>query len=296
MVKVKANSEMKKPALVSIMMPVYNNESSLELALKSIVQQSFTNWECIVVNDGSTDNTAKILDKITDSRFRIVTFEQNQGRPFARQKALELAEGKYLAFLDADDFYHPDKLQKQVEILELYDDVVVVSSGDASYDGNFKLMTYRGVGDGKKRIFVIGQKLRCAMRTSMIRMSVARQFMFDFRLKHAQDTNYMMRLMHNNKYIITPSIHYYYSEFSSVNLAKLLRTYYYSLLNIWSLREYNYSNSVKVVVLIVVKFLATLVLAPLTGVKFFLKRRGQEPTADMIRNFEAALNDLNTKR
>lgn len=295
MAKSNTNSELKKKVLVSIMMPVYNNEATLELALQSIIQQTFTDWECIIVNDGSTDNTARILANIADPRFNIVTFEVNQGRPFARQKALELAEGKYLAFLDADDFYHPDKLEKQVEILEKNQDVVVVSSGDASYDGEFKLMTYRGVGDGVKRVFTIGQKLRCAMRTSMIRMSVAKQFMFDFRLKHAQDTNYMMRLMHNNKYIITPSIHYYYSEFSSVNLAKLLRTYYYSLINVWSLREYNYSNSLKVVMLIVLKFLATIVLAPFTGVKFFLKRRGQIPTIEMVQRFETALNNLNSK-
>lgn len=295
MSKVKLNAVTDHIPKVSIMMPVYNNESTLKLALNSIIQQSFTDWECIVVNDGSTDKTKNIIENIHDPRFRIVNFERNQGRPYARQKALDLAEGKYLAFLDADDFYHPFKLEEQVEIMEKNNDVVVVSCGDASYNGVFKLLTFRGVGDGDKRVFMVGQKLRCAMRTSMIRMNVAKQFMFDLRLKHAQDTNYMMRLMHKNKYIITPTVRYYYSEFSSVNLTKLIKTYYYSLLNVWSFRDYNYLNCLKVTLLVFVKFLITIVLAPVLGVGFFLKRRGQVPSDEVITSFETALNNLKSK-
>lgn len=278
--------------LVSIMIPVYNNESTILMALNSVINQSYTNWECIIVNDGSTDKTKELIDCINDLRFKVVNFDKNQGRPFARQKALEVATGKYLAFLDADDFYHPLKLEEQVAILEKNPDVMVVSCGDASYDASFNLITYRGVGDGLVQEFSVGKRLKCAMRTSMIKMEVAKQFEYDLRLKHAQDTNYLMRLMHNKKYIVTPTVRYYYSEFSSVTYPKIFRTYYFSFLNIWSLKSYNYLNSLKVTFLIIVKFILTLLIAPVLGVDYFLKRRGKIPTDDIILEFNNTLQTL----
>lgn len=278
--------------LVSVMIPVYNNGATIAMALNSVLNQTFSNWECIIVNDGSTDNTKSLIESYSDSRFKIVNLEKNSGRPFARQKALEIASGKYLAFLDADDFYHPLKLEEQVNILEQNEDVEVVSCGDASYNVDFELITYRGVGNGVVEKFNIGKRLKCAMRTAMIRMDIAKQFSYDLRLKHAQDTNYLMRLMHNKKYIVTPTVRYYYSEFSSVTLPKIIRTYYFSFLNIWSLRSYNLLNSIKVTFLIISKFFLTLLIAPVMGVGFFLKRRGKTPTNEIITEFRNTLNAL----
>ena len=288
----KQNKDDKSQPLVSIMIPIYNNESTIVMAINSVINQTYTYWECIIVNDGSTDKTKALIESIIDLRFKVVNFDKNKGRPFARQKALEIATGKYLAFLDADDFYHPLKLEEQVEILDKNKDIEVVSCGDASYDADFKLITYRGVGNGAVERFNIGKSLKCAMRTAMIRMDVAKQFSYDLRLKHAQDTNYLMRLMHNKKYIVTPTVRYYYSEFSSVTLPKIIRTYYFSFLNIWSLRSYNWLNSIKVTILIIAKFFLTLLVAPIMGVDFFLKRRGKTPTAEIVTEFRNTLNAL----
>ena len=104
--------------LVSIMMPVYNGLPYIKASLESLYRQSYSNWECIVVDDGSTDGTTQFLNSLTDKRIRVFRFKKNKGRSAARQKALEEACGKYLAMLDADDIYHPEKLKKQVDILE----------------------------------------------------------------------------------------------------------------------------------------------------------------------------------
>jgi len=100
--------------LVSIIIPIYNtNEIHLRGCLDSILVQTFTNWEAILVDDGSTDNTGKIIDEYTkkDSRF-IAIRKQNQGTLLARKTGLENSRGEFIANIDHDDKYHPQFLEK----------------------------------------------------------------------------------------------------------------------------------------------------------------------------------------
>ena len=127
------------------------------------------------MDDGSTDGTADYLESLAgDPRFEVITFPENSGRPFARQAALELAQGKYLAFLDADDFYHRDKIAKQVQVLERSKGVDLVSCGNASFDNGFQLRTVRGCGDDLEKVYHVGLRIKSALRTSMIRMDRAK--------------------------------------------------------------------------------------------------------------------------
>lgn len=121
---------------VAIMMPVYNGEKTLPLAVASLIHQTYSHWKCYIVNDGSTDGTKAYLDSLRDDRFVIIHFEKNKGRPYARQAALDLAEGKYLDFLDADDFYHSEKLEKQVKEFKDNNELALVSCILASFDSN----------------------------------------------------------------------------------------------------------------------------------------------------------------
>jgi glycosyltransferase involved in cell wall biosynthesis len=107
-----------KPAAgkVSIMMPVYNGEKYIESAIQSVVSQSYQNWELIIVNDGSTDQTTKILEKFSDQRIKKL-HQKNQGEAAARNTALANMEGEYLAFLDADDLFFPDFLKNMIDFL-----------------------------------------------------------------------------------------------------------------------------------------------------------------------------------
>jgi glycosyltransferase involved in cell wall biosynthesis len=100
--------------LVSIMIPCFNAERTLGMALASLRAQTYERWEAVVVDDGSTDETSRILSRFTDPRLRIERFSANCGRGAARQRWLEMAQGGLLAFLDADDWLFPDKLSHQV--------------------------------------------------------------------------------------------------------------------------------------------------------------------------------------
>ena len=103
--------------LVSVLLPVYNGERYLQAAIQSILNQSFTDFELIVINDGSTDGTAKIVDSIQDKRVKVL-HQANMGLPITLNRAIRLARGTYLARQDSDDLSLPTRLIKQVHFLE----------------------------------------------------------------------------------------------------------------------------------------------------------------------------------
>lgn len=98
-----------QPGLVSIMMPAYNAAEFIQSAIESVLAQTYPQWELIVVNDGSSDDTAQILKRFSDSRIRVIE-QANAGEAAARNRALDAARGEFLAFLDADDQFLPEFL------------------------------------------------------------------------------------------------------------------------------------------------------------------------------------------
>ncbi|WP_318641756.1 glycosyltransferase family 2 protein [Flavobacterium ardleyense] len=106
--------------LVSIIMPAYNAEKYIEQAIQTIQNQTFTNWELLIVDDLSTDTTVKIVKHACakDRRISIQQLNQNSGTGVARNTALQKAQGRYIAFLDADDLWREDKLEKQLAFMQ----------------------------------------------------------------------------------------------------------------------------------------------------------------------------------
>ncbi|MGN6711819.1 glycosyltransferase family 2 protein [Anaerocolumna jejuensis] len=106
--------------LVSIITPMYNAERFVSNAIQSVLMQTYTKWEMIIVDDGSIDQSYKIASehKNTDNRIHIIRLERNYGISYARNRAISQAKGKYIAFLDSDDIWLPNKLRTQVEIME----------------------------------------------------------------------------------------------------------------------------------------------------------------------------------
>ncbi|OUQ05201.1 glycosyl transferase [Erysipelatoclostridium sp. An15] len=107
--------------LVSIIMPAYNAEKYIGESIESVLNQTYQNWELMIVNDCSIDNTANIIKNYADKDSRIKYFHQktNSGAALARNKGIELANGKYIAFLDSDDLWKSDKLQIQISYMSL---------------------------------------------------------------------------------------------------------------------------------------------------------------------------------
>lgn len=105
--------------LVSIIMPAYNAEKYIEEAIQSVLKQTYTNWELIIVNDCSTDKTEQIIKEYQeDQRIKLYSLLKNKGVANARNVALKKAAGRYVAFLDSDDIWLPEKLEKQIGFMK----------------------------------------------------------------------------------------------------------------------------------------------------------------------------------
>ena len=107
------NKKTKKRALFSIIIPCYNSARSIERTLQALSQQTLKDFEAIVINDGSKDLTLQIINEFTfkDPRFKLINLTQNQGLSNARNLGLEYSSGKYICFLDSDDWWPSDKLE-----------------------------------------------------------------------------------------------------------------------------------------------------------------------------------------
>jgi glycosyltransferase involved in cell wall biosynthesis len=131
-------------SVVSVLMPVYNGEQYLAEAMESILRQSFGDFEFIIVNDGSTDGTDRIIKSYSDSRIKYMNFAQNVGLSEALNAGLAVAQGKYIARMDADDLSAPTRLAAQVKFLEEHADHVAVGCFVAKLDQNRKLLVSEG--------------------------------------------------------------------------------------------------------------------------------------------------------
>lgn len=105
----------KQQPLVSIIMPAYNAARTILESIESVLAQSYRQWELIVVDDGSTDGTSATVEKVADQRVLLLK-QENSGVAAARNRDLEQAQGEYIAFLDSDDIWVPEKLEKQVDV------------------------------------------------------------------------------------------------------------------------------------------------------------------------------------
>ena len=103
---------------IYIIVPVYKVEPYLERCVESILKQTYTNWEIIIVDDCSTDNTDEVVASFKDERIKYIKNKKNSGAAVSRNRALREAKGKWIAFLDSDDLWMPDKLEKQISFME----------------------------------------------------------------------------------------------------------------------------------------------------------------------------------
>ncbi len=112
---------------ISVLLPVYNGEKYLAEAIESVLKQTHSDFEFLIINDGSTDNTAQIISKHAekDSRIRLIENEKNLGLVETLNKGLELAKGNYIARMDADDICHPERFQKQIHFMDNHPEVVI---------------------------------------------------------------------------------------------------------------------------------------------------------------------------
>lgn len=130
--------------MVSIVMPAYNAANTIRASVESIRAQTVSDWELIVIDDGSKDDTAEILTKLAeeDARIRFLQNEENSGASYTRNRAVALARGEWIAFLDSDDLWKSDKLEKQLALVTEHPDMVICYTASAFINDDGEMYGY----------------------------------------------------------------------------------------------------------------------------------------------------------
>ncbi len=126
--------------LITIALPVYNGANTLGHAVSSIIDQSFRNWELIILDDGSTDYSLKVMNSFNDPRIKLVEGEKNIGLSARLNMAVDMANGIYFARMDQDDVSFSQRLEKQFEYLQQHPNIDLLAAAIISFRGDFELL------------------------------------------------------------------------------------------------------------------------------------------------------------
>ena len=265
------------PILVSIMMPVYNGLPLIKASVESLINQTYQNWECIVIDDGSVDGTSQYLDTIVDPRFKIY-HQENMGRPVARQRALDIASGKYLAMLDAGDLYHPQKIERQVSLLESRPEISLVTTSICSFGTHHDNIYIRGVKVTTDKSFDGSNHPIHA--PSLLRMKRAKLCNYNPKLRLGEDQDFLEKyLVVGDVYMYLSDVYYYYSELDSVSKEKIRKNYF--LYAVKYFRESKYKMSL----IFTLKYFYSLIVFPFVSIDKLLSQRGCQPTDEDLEQY-----------
>lgn len=130
--------------MITIAIPFYNDQRFLDLAIKSVFSQTYNDWKLILISDGGTDNSLSIARKYeNDPRVTVISDGENRKLPYRLNQIAQLSTTKYLARMDADDIMHPERIEKQLEILQKNPDIDVLGTNAYSIDDNNNIQGLR---------------------------------------------------------------------------------------------------------------------------------------------------------
>lgn len=171
--------------MISIIIPTYNRADTIRKSIISVLEQTYKNFELIIVDDGSTDNTKEIIGSINDERLKYIRHIVNRGACAARNTGIDVAIGEYIAFQDSDDIWHSDKLEKQLNIIEETNaDIVFCNLLTESHMLHYK------PGFIKKGKNVLG----IATPTILGKAAIFKEMKFDERMPRLQDFEILLRI------------------------------------------------------------------------------------------------------
>ncbi|MEE4637424.1 MAG: glycosyltransferase [Wenzhouxiangella sp.] len=199
---------MRQTPKVTVFIPVFNREDYVCTAINSVLAQQYTDFEILVVDDGSTDQTVERIAAYADSRVRLERNPSNLGIPATRNRGLELARGDYMALLDSDDYAYPDRLGRQVEFLDRHPDVVQVGSGCTLMDAKGQRLPRIRRHPLKPEAVDAHLLFHCSLinRTIMARTAVLRDFGYDEAFPRCQDYHLHLRLARTHRMANLPHL------------------------------------------------------------------------------------------
>lgn len=283
--------------MIAVITPVYNGAETIKKSISSLLAQTVNNWVSIIVNDGSTDATADVLQAYNDdNRFVVINLPKNVGRGAARNVGLQRAKAMgatYMCMLDADDEYRVDKLEKQFAFMEANLHIALLSSGIGLINntGMYRVLACP-VPNRELKAENYLQMIAVPHASSIIRLKDV-SVEFNVEMRYSEDQDFMRRLLINKTYLFNDDILYYYyrdESFSSQKYKKSLTATYLSFKNL----------NVKPLQLFKLKMISEgklffyKVLEVLKMEHVYFNRIGRQPTAREVNDFVA--NEKRLKR
>jgi len=223
---------MPKPT-ISVVMSVYNGKPYLSEAIESILNQTFSDFEFIIINDGSTDDSWQIIKQYAEKDKRIIPITQeNIGLTKSLNKGIRVAKGKYIARQDADDISLNERFEKQYDYLKKNQNItfvgclceVINNCGNVLYKGKDKHFSKRGLKKflSRNNLFMHGEVM--FKKSNVVNVGMYREH-----FQYAQDYDLWLRLIHNYDFVIIPQILYRYRLISeSISVSKYESQKYYA--------------------------------------------------------------------
>lgn len=214
---------MNKLPIISVIITTYNRADLIQRAIISVLNQTYKDFELIIVDDGSIDNTKEIIEKFKNKDSRIKYFyQENQGWPSALNKGLSLAQGEYIAFLDSDDEWLPQKLEKQIEVFENNLSVGLVACwAFRIFDSNKKKLfkTHKGLIKKENWCKFFKTKGIISFSTVILKKKVFDSIvLFDTKLKAAIDLDFYIRIINKfDVYFLPTTLVNYYESTESLS-------------------------------------------------------------------------------
>ncbi|MEH2271815.1 MAG: glycosyltransferase [Nostoc sp.] len=197
---------------ISVIIPAYNSEKTITHTIQSVLNQTFTDLELIVINDGSQDSTLEVVTKIQDSRIKVFSYS-NAGGNVSRNRGLHHSVGEFISFLDADDLWTPDKLQSQLKALQENVNAKVAYSWTdyINANGQFILSGKRiNVNENVYEKLLLNNFLENGSNPLICRKALITLGGFDESLNAAQDWDMWLRLASKFDFICVPSVQILY--------------------------------------------------------------------------------------
>lgn len=214
--------------LVSIAIPCYNCSAFIADTIRSVTNQTYSNWELLIIDDGSKDNTLDIVSQFTDHRISVVSDGLNKGLPARLNESIKWAHGEYYARMDADDIMHKDRLLRQVMYLQAHPEIDVLGCSAYIINGKNQIL--------RKRI--VKGTTGFIHPTVIAKTPWFKKNLYDEEMKRSQDVELWMRTKGNSKFANMEECLFYYREEGVPQVKKYVQT---QLLHIK--RFYRFGNS-----------------------------------------------------
>jgi glycosyltransferase involved in cell wall biosynthesis len=211
--------------LISVIVPVYNGAKTIRETIESVLNQTFQDFELIIINDGSKDSTLEILAEIQDSRLKVFSYP-NAGLAASRNRGIERAIGEYISFIDADDLWTPDKLEAQLKAIQDNPEAAVAYSWTNYIDQSSQFLRRGGYitanGDVLAKLLVV-DFLENGSNPLIRRQALIEVGGFDESLPAAEDWDILLRLAAHYHFVAVPSAQVLYRTSTYSMSANVLR-------------------------------------------------------------------------